>query len=99
ENQRRFSRSRDARKDRQSPLRDLDADVLQVVDPCAVDTDHVVTISGMEVFSLHAGRILRFVIRRVGRSAPSSRTEARTGTDRSRGAGIAEPVASCTPTR
>ena len=46
EHQRRLARSRDAGEHRDSPLGDLDADVLQVVLSGALDADQVVTVCG-----------------------------------------------------
>ena len=47
EHQRRLARSRDAGEHRQPPLGDLDADVLQVVLPGALDADQVVAVCGV----------------------------------------------------
>ena len=44
EDQRRLARTRDTGEDGQPPLGDLDADVLEVVDPGALDADLVVTV-------------------------------------------------------
>ena len=49
EHQRRLARSRDAGEHGQPPLGDLDADVLQVVLPGALDADQVVAVCGVLV--------------------------------------------------
>ena len=54
EYQRRFARSRDAGEHGQPPLRDLDADVLQVVDARALDADQVVGVGGVGHIRHHA---------------------------------------------
>ena len=79
EHQRRLARSRDAGEHRQPPLGDLDADVLQVVLPGALDADQVVAVCGVLVgrrpcsrsaaFSLTAALIERL----QGRSRRSCR--------------------------
>ena len=48
EHQRRLARSRDAGEHRQPPLGDLDADVLQVVHPRALDADQVVAVGQLQ---------------------------------------------------
>ena len=58
EHQRRLARSRDAGEHRQPPLGDLDADVLQVVLPGALDADQVVAVCGVPAFAkATAGRL------------------------------------------
>ena len=51
EHQRRLARTRDAGEHRQPPLGDLDADVLEVVLPGALDTDQVVAVCWRSAFA------------------------------------------------
>ena len=57
EHQRRLARSRDAGEHRQPPLGDLDADVLQVVLPRALDADQVVAVGRPSFGNATAGRL------------------------------------------
>ena len=58
EYQRRLARPGDTSEHRQPPLGDLDADVLQVVHPCALDANQVVGVCGVPAFTkATAGRL------------------------------------------
>ena len=77
EHQRRLARSRDAGEHRQPPLGDLDADVLQVVLPGALDADQVVAVCGVLAGGGHVRDPTFWRIRSdsVGSICPLSRAE------------------------
>src|SRR4029079_7016889 len=62
EHKRRLARSRDAGEHRQAALRDVDADVLEVVLARALDTNHVVGVRGVRL-ACHGAQLTAFLTR------------------------------------